>query len=188
MAVIRTFCLILCASLACTRPAPLATPALGSTATITQVPVLTESATGALSEAKVAAWLEYQRQMMTRSDAGAQGRARRERSIRTDAGLTEDEVDRIEDVVAAVVTQRNLAKLTGGDAVKQFEQATASLTAAQRAKAEQAMADLRARAAQSTNLDAERARFGEDAVRAVMAHEAEVTKMWDALVEAKEPK
>ena len=130
----------------------------------------------------------YQRQMMTRTDAGALDRARRERTLRTDAGLTEDEVDRIEDVVAAVVTQRNLAKLTGTDAVKQFEQATASLTPAQKAKAEQAMADLRARSAQSTNLDAERARFGSDSVSAVMAHEADVTKMWDALVEAKEIK
>ena len=175
-------------STACAKPALKAPAAATPPVASTEVPVIAEDAGWGLTEAKVVAWLGYQRAMMVRSDAGALERARRERALRTDAGLTEDDVDRIEDVVAAVVTQRNLARLTGTDAVRQFEQAAALLTPAQRAKAEQAMADLRARSAQATSLDAEKARFGVDAVNAVLAHEAEATKTWDTLVEAKEPR
>ncbi len=186
--VTRLFCLIACVSTACAKPATQAPIAGPPPAASAEVPVIADDAGWPLTEAKVVAWLAYQRLMMARTDAGALDRARRERALRTDAGLSEDEVDRIEDVVAAIVTQRNLARLTGSEAVRQFEQATAALTPAQRAKAEQAMADLRARSAQATSLDAEKARFGADAVNAVLAHEAEATKTWDTLVEAKEPR
>ncbi len=142
---------------------------------------------GALTPAKLDAWLGYQRQMMmmAKSDAGALGRARLERAARLDAGLSEDDIDRIEDLVAAVVTGRNLLKLTGGDALREFEQATASLTPAQRAQAQKAMADLKAKAQQTAGFEAERAKFGADVVNAVMAREAEATKTYEALVEAK---
>jgi len=143
---------------------------------------------GWLTAAKVDAWLGYHRQLMLKLDGGAldlTGRARRERAVRLDAGLSEEEVDRIEDVVAAVVTARTLSRLTGGDALREFEQATAALTPAQRAQAQKAMADLRSRAQQASGFEAEKARFGADAVEAVTAREADVTKTWDAFVDAK---
>ncbi len=131
-----------------------------------------------LTQATVDAWLRYQGQVMVKLDAGTIERARRERAIRVDAGLSEEEVDAVEDVVAAVVTARNIAKITGGDAMREFEKVTAALPASLRAKAPGVAA----------TLDAEKARFGEAAVSAVVAREIEVTKVWDALVEAKDPR
>ena len=143
---------------------------------------------GWLTPAKVDAWLRYHQRLLTRPDGGTLDlpqRARRERAVRLDAGLSEDEVDRIEDLVAAVVTARTLSRLTGGDALRDFEQATANLTPTQRAQAQKAMADLRAKTQQTSGFETERSRFGAEAVDAVMAREAEITKTWDWLVEAK---
>lgn len=171
--------------LACTKPVALEASDASVPAERDERSVETGLDGGWLTPVKLEAWLSYHRQFAMKSDAGALARARRERSIRLDAGLTEADIDRIEDVVAAVVTSRNLSKLTGGDALREFEQATASLTPAQRAQAQKAMADLRTRAQQTASFELERAQFGAEAVNVVMAREAEVTKTYEALVEAK---
>lgn len=141
------------------------------------------------------AWLRYQRGVATlphvgRGDGGAvtardevKARARAEASLLADAGLSTDEADHIEALVAAVVTERTLAKLAGGDAVQQFEGALAELSPEQRAKAEAALIDLKAKVPPS-NLAAVEAEFGADAVRLVLTRESEVTKTWDALLDA----
>lgn len=141
------------------------------------------------------AWLRYQRGVATlppvgRGDGGAvtardevKARARAEAALLADAGLSANDVDRIEALVAAVVTERTLARLAGGDALQQFEGVLAELSPEQRAKAEAALIDLKAKTP-AGSLAAAEAEFGSDAVRLVLTREAEVTKTWDALLDA----
>lgn len=140
-------------------------------------------------------WLRYQRGATAlapvgRGDGGVvtardevKARARAEAALRADAGLTVEQVDRIEALVAAVVTQRTLAKLSGGDALQQFEGALVELGPEQRAKAEAALTELKGKAP-APSLAAAEAEFGADAVRLVLTRESEVTKTWDALLDA----
>ncbi|MEW5738588.1 MAG: hypothetical protein AB1938_06655 [Myxococcota bacterium] len=172
----------------CPRPAPVADagPAEAGAAPT--------DAGGWLSDAALDAWLRYQRGLQAlppvlRGDGGAvkdevRARARAEAALREDAGLSAAEADRIEAVVAAVVTERTLARLTGGDAVEKFQAALSQLGPEQRAKAEAALTDLKAKAPQASLAEVE-SQYGADAVRVVLTREAEVTKTWDALLEAR---
>lgn len=146
-----------------------------------------------VNEARLDAWLRWQQGLaglppIGRGDGGEGAalrlRARQEAALLADAGLTSDEADALEAVVAAVVAERNVARLTGAEALQQFKAGLAQLGDAQRQKAEQALADLQAKSQQG-NLGAVEAQFGVEAVRVVLTREAEVTKTWDALLEAR---
>ncbi|MDX2012101.1 MAG: hypothetical protein SFW67_18045 [Myxococcaceae bacterium] len=113
------------------------------------------------------------------------GRARAEVEARRQLGVTELDLERTDEVVAAVVAQRTIATLTGAEAVKEFERVTQGLAPEQRQKVEQAFGDVRARAKQVSSLDAERARFGDAAVDVVLAREAEVTRVWNSLLDGR---
>ncbi len=108
----------------------------------------------------------------------------REARLLAAAGLTDDQADAIEAVVAAVVAERNVSKLTGADALAQFKAGVQQLAPEQRAKAEAALSDLQAKTTQGS-LTAVEAQYGSDAVRVILSREAEVTKTWDALLEAR---
>lgn len=139
-----------------------------------------------ISAAKLDAWLRYHHALRAFSsdDAGidAKGRALRERAVRTEAGLTEADVDGLEDLIGAVVTQRTLGKLTGAEALRGFDKVTLTLKPEQRQKVEEAFGDVKARAQQGASLDAERAKFGDEAVGLVLAREAELTEVWESLL------
>lgn len=143
-----------------------------------------------VTEARIDRWLAWQKALAALPPAGRDGgpelrrRARDEAALLVQVGLSSDEADAIEAVVAAVVAERNVSKLTGADALQQFRAGLAQLGTEQRLKAEAAMADLQAQATK-TSLAPLEAQFGADAVRAVLAREAEVTKTWDALLEAR---
>lgn len=146
-----------------------------------------------VSLARLDAWLRWQQALAAlpppgRGDGGEgaalRQRARQEAALLADAGLTSDEADALEAVVAAVVAERNVARLTGAEALQQFKAGLQQLGDEQRKKAEQALADLQARSQQG-NLAAVEAQFGVEAVRVVLTREAEVTKTWDALLEAR---
>jgi hypothetical protein len=141
-----------------------------------------------VTEARLDAWLSWQRALAQAPafDGGdaLRRRARAELAALADAGLTVSQVDAIEAVVAAVVAERSVAKLTGADAVAQFKGALAELSAEQKAKAEAALAELQAKGAQNSLAGVE-AQYGVEAVRVVLTREAEVTKTWDALLEAR---
>jgi len=151
---------------------------------------------GWLSPDALDAWLRYQQALaalpaLVRGDGGhalgrddVRARAKAEAALRADAGLSVEQVDRIEAVVAEVVTTRTLARLSGGDAVEKFQGALADLGPEQRAKAEAALRELKAKSPAGA-LDDVEAKFGADAVRVVLTRESEVTKTWDALLEAR---
>lgn len=143
-----------------------------------------------VTETRLAAWLTWQQALAalpsTPADGGSElrTRARQEAALLMKAGLTSDEADAIEAVVAAVVAERNVAKLTGADALQQFRAGMQQLGDEQRLKAEAALADLQAKSAQGS-LTAVEELHGVEAVRVVLTREAEVTKTWDALLEAR---
>lgn len=144
-----------------------------------------------VTQARLDAWLRWQQALaglppLGRSDGGAdlRQRARQEAVLLADAGLTSDQADALEAVVAAVVAERNVARLTGADALQQFRSGMKQLGGEQRLKAEAALADLQAKATQAS-LAAVEQQQGAEAVRVVLTREAEVTKTWDALLEAR---
>jgi hypothetical protein len=144
-----------------------------------------------VTEARLGAWLQWQQAVaalpaLGRLDGGGElrRRARQEAMLLADAGLSSDQADAIEAVVAAVVAERNVARLTGADALAQFRLGMKQLGPEQRAKAEAALADLQAKSTQGS-LTAVEEQHGAEAVRVVLTREAEVTKTWDALLEAR---
>ena len=146
-----------------------------------------------VTEARLAAWLRWQQALaalppLGRNEGGAgaelRRRAREEAALLADAGLTSDEADELEAVVAAVVAERNVARLTGADALAQFRSGMKLLSVEQRVKAEAALAELQAKSAQGSLVGVE-TQHGVEAVRVVLTREAEVTKTWDALLEAR---
>lgn len=149
-------------------------------------PVAAAETIAPISAGKLDAWLRYHRALSAASgvDGGldAKGKALRERAIRAEAGLTEADVDRLEELIGAVVTQRTIGKLTGAEALRGFDKVTLTLKPEQRQKVEEAFGDVKARAQQGASLDAERAKFGDEAVTLVLAREAELTEVWDSLL------
>lgn len=148
---------------------------------------------GVVTEARLAAWLSFQQAVsalpvVQRTDGGAGAefrlRARQEAVLLVDAGLSSEQADAIEAVVAAVVAERNVASLTGADALQQFRAGMAHLSVEQRLKAEAALVDLQAKSTQGS-LRAVETLHGVEAVRVVLTREGEVTKTWDALLEAR---
>ncbi|MFT3709786.1 MAG: hypothetical protein QM817_19325 [Archangium sp.] len=143
-----------------------------------------------VTEARLAAWLEWQKAMsaLKVGDAGRgdlKWRAKAELVLLADAGLSIQQVDALEAVIAAVVAERSVSKLTGAEALAKFKAGLAQMSPEQRAKAEAALTELQAKTPQQGSLAAVEAEFGPDAVRVVLAREAEVSKAWDALLEAR---
>lgn len=140
-----------------------------------------------LTDDKLSAWLRWHA-LLRAADAGVDARARAllERATLADAGLRASDVDRIEDLVSAVVAERTVERLTGTAAMEQFKKALAELSPEQRAKAEATFAETSAKAAPHASAQSVlEARFGEGPVKLVLSREAEVTKTWDALLEGR---
>ncbi len=185
---VRWLSLLLVTTLGCARPAR-GVSAAG------QVEVVDGGADAGwvLTAARLEAWVAFeealaQQGVSARSDAGvrvdARGRAHLEVALLADAGLTRDDVDRIEDLVAPFVAERNVERLTGLAALGQFERALQQLTPEQRRQAEQAM--VAADGGRASNpLPALEARFGAETVAVLVSREAAITRTWDALLEAR---
>lgn len=147
-----------------------------------------------LTPQKLDAWLAYAGFVLAfpplgKSDGGlrdeVQRRARLDEKFKADAGLSEQDVDAIEELVGAVVAQRNISRITGADAVKELERATLELKEEQRAQAQKALAEIKAKTAPGAALTDERARYGDENVRVLLTRETEVTKTWDALMDVR---
>lgn len=168
---------------ACPRSEAPAEPAAAPSA-----PSTTQAAPAVITAEKLDAWLAYHHALDAQTqDAGLDAKhlAALERDVRRLHTLSEAELDLLEDCISAVVSQRAIAKLTGVEAVREFEKATVGLKPEQRQKVEAAFGDVRAKAQQATSLDAERARFGDAAVQLVLAREAEITATWNSLMDGR---
>ena len=101
-----------------------------------------------LTPQKLDAWLAYATFVLSfpplgKGDGGlreeVQRRARLDERFRADAGLAEEDVDGIEELVGAVVAQRNISRITGAEALKELERATNELKDEPRAQAQKAL-------------------------------------------------
>jgi hypothetical protein len=183
----RTALLLVVLSWSCTRGAPSELVDAGLPA-----PAPEQEDGGVVTTAHLDAWLAYQAHLaepLRGVDAGrgelVRLRARQEQAARADAGLSLAQVDALEEAIAAFVTQRHLAALTGADAVKELERSVAALPAAQQAKAQAALSELKGQAQRADSLESLEVSLGRDAVAALLTRESILTKTWDALVEAR---
>lgn len=163
---------------ACT-PQPQASPARSERV----LPAAPADAGPLVNEQRLASWLQWQRALTQLGPATGdyKKRAKQEEVLLADAGLTSAQADAIEAVVAAVVAERTLAKLSGEQAIQQFRKRVEQLGPEQRLKAEEALLETHPRV-HSPSLILLEERFGVEAVRVVLASEAEVTVLWDGLM------
>ena len=173
--------LLFSALAACTKATPVALEDAGVVA------IDAGSNAAVVTAEKLDAWLRWQRAVMT-LDAGTEVRvrARDEARLLRDVGLAPADADLVEAVVAAVVSERNLEKISGAEAMAQFKERLEALAPEQRAKAEAALGEARAKG--SAPLVQAETEFGADAVRIVLAREAEVTVAWEALLQLQSAK
>lgn len=165
-------------------PAPVSAPVVAAAPA-------TDAGAG-VTAASVDAWLRWQQAVVklgpvSRADGGTErllARARQEAALLREAGLSSAAADQVEEVVAAVVAERAVARLSGAQALDEFSASLAQLAPERRAKAEAALADLKAKTPTSDTAALE-ARYGAEAVQAVLTREAEVTKTWDTLLDAR---
>ncbi len=148
---------------------------------------------GPIDATQVAQWVRYAGLLAAQGPAvDADGgplptaqvlaRAGADEAMRRDAGLSEAQVDAIEDLVAEVVAARGTLKLTGADALADFEKVAAKMPFEQRKKAEAALAELKAGHQAPVSLAPLEAKYGKPAVDAVLASEAQVTQAWERLM------
>ena len=138
-------------------------------------------------------WLRWQAGLQAlaaagRRDGGASSprrRARLEQALLADAGLTAAEAEAVEAVVAGVVAERTVERLSATRALARFSAALGALGPEQRAAAQAALEESRTDGGGAA--PALEARFGAQAVQAVLAREAEVTRAWEALLEGDAP-
>ena len=144
-------------------------------------------AAGPVTQASLDRWLKWQGALRARApnDGGVVLRARAalELAALASAGLTLAEVEALEPVIAAVITERKIDALTLGAAMSEFRQGLDELAPEQRAKGEAALKELEARSPRGSLAGLE-AQFGAEAVRVVLTREVEVTKTWEALLAA----
>lgn len=149
--------------------------------------VITVDGGARITTQKLDAWLRWQDAVfaLPLRDAGfdVRQRAKDEARLLSEVGLRSDDADAIEAVVAAVVAERNVAKISGSEALEQFKDGLKALPGDQRAKAEAALNELPAKSQNNGLADVER-EFGTDAVSVVLGRETDVIRVWDRVLEA----
>jgi hypothetical protein len=152
-----------------------------------RVVVLVASRPDAGLPGRIDSWLRWQAAVAGLDRDGGQAsalrRARAERALLDEARLTAADVEAVEGLVAAVVAERTVARLSGSQALDRFGAALDVLTPEQRARAQAALEATGPRS-DGGALPGLVERLGVEAVRAVLDREAEVTRAWEAQLEA----
>lgn len=114
-----------------------------------------------------------------------EGKARAEEDARREAGLTEDDVNGIAEVVTAVISQRQLARQMGFDEeLKKLEGIQARLAPEQQKELAPQVAEMRQRAQEFEGLAELRATYGEENVNLVLAQEQALTQGYQDMLRA----
>ncbi|HVE82385.1 MAG TPA: hypothetical protein VND93_06045 [Myxococcales bacterium] len=107
-----------------------------------------------------------------------EGKAKAEERARAEAGLSPEDVRRIEPVVAEVINERSNARDENVEAaVKQFEAMRDKLPEDQRKPIEEQLHDLKADHDTRFGNVEQRQKFGDQAVNAVLSREADLTRL-----------
>ncbi|MHB8877607.1 MAG: hypothetical protein ACYC8T_28280 [Myxococcaceae bacterium] len=106
-----------------------------------------------------------------------------EEAARKDSGLSEREVEQLEQLVGELLAKRSLARTMNFEAtLKQMEELRAGLPKEQQAGLDQSLAELKKQQEEAKSLKEERDRFGSANVDLVLAREAELAKNQDKLM------
>lgn len=165
---------------ACPKPQAVTQPDAGTSL------VVAGDAGARITAEKLDAWLRWQDAVFALPfDGGAdvRQRAKDEARLLAQVGLSATDADALEAVISAVVAERNVAKISGAEALAQFKDGLQALSPEQRAKAEAALAEVPGKPAGDGLADVE-LELGADAVRVVLAREADVTRVWERVLEA----
>lgn len=171
-------CVLVCA---CPKPEVAKTTDAGSPS------IVTVDGGARVTTEKLDAWLRWQDAVfaLPLRDGGSdvRQRAKDEARLLLEVGLRSDDADAIEAVVAAVVAERNVAKISGSEALEAFKDGLKALPTDQRAKAEAALNEVPAKSQNDGLRDVER-EFGTAAVSVVLEREADVIRAWERVLEA----
>ncbi|MFL5349502.1 MAG: hypothetical protein ACJ8AT_32275 [Hyalangium sp.] len=165
--------------------------------------------TYALTKQKLDAYVGYQRKLLeayesllkdlakVKLDAGKgdelaevnatmkliEGKAKAEEAARKEAGLTEEDVNGIAEVVTAVIGQRQLtAALKMDEELKKLEEMQAKLTPEQREELAPQLAAMRERIEDLQKLTEARRTYGDTNVDLVLTREADLTKNYQDML------
>jgi hypothetical protein len=112
-----------------------------------------------------------------------EGKAKAEEAARKEAGLTEEDVNGIAEVVTAVIGQRQLtAALKMDDELKKLEDMQAKLTPEQREELAPQLAAMRERTEDLQKLTEARRTYGDASVDLVLTREADLTKNYQDML------
>jgi hypothetical protein len=163
---------------------------LNPDAGVARVSLRLDSGMAMLSEQQLLRWAEGVVSYTLDGGPGGdtfESRALAEIKWRARSGLSDREIDDIELLVSTLVTQRRIAKLTGAEAVRRFEQSSQAL----KQKADSGAAldtqhltfEMQQRAQQSTAFQLLELQFGSEAVEHALRHEARLTNAWETAIE-----
>lgn len=165
--------------------------------------------TYALTKEKLDAYVGYQRKLLeayesllkdlakVKLDAGKgdslaevnatmkliEGKAKAEEAARKEAGLTEEDVNGIAEVVTAVISQRQLtAAVKTDEELKKLEEMQAKLTPEQREELAPQLAAMRERTEDLQKLTEARRTYGDTNVDLVLTREADLTKNYQDML------
>lgn len=163
-----------------------------------------------VTKEKLAAYVGYQRKLLeayeallkdlarVKLDAGArdslaevnatmkliEGKAKAEEAARKQAGLNEQDINGLAEVVTAVIGQRQLTQaLQLDEELKRLEEMQAKLTPAQREELAPQVSAMRERVEELEKLTDVRRTFGDANVDLVLTREAELTKNYQDMME-----
>ncbi|HME91015.1 MAG TPA: hypothetical protein VKE49_06310, partial [Myxococcaceae bacterium] len=150
-----------------------------------------------LTDQKLASYIGYQRRMLdvyaTRLDAGANADltpvVEAEEQARRQSGLQRQELSEIEQMVRAVVGQRAYGgAVPGDDSLERMRAVESKLSGQGRQEVAKSIAELERSREELVRLTEERRRFGDANVDLLLAHEAELTRLWKQTMAAFAPR
>ena len=161
-----------------------------------QEPAASASAEGAvgplrLTDEKLGSYVRYQQRMLeayaARVDGGGKADLERvmaaEEQARRQSGLERRELAEIEQMVRAVIGKRVYgAAVPGDDSLERMRALHAKLSEQDRAEVSKSIAEVEKSQEELVRLGDERRRFGDPNVDLLLAHEAELTRLWKQMM------
>jgi len=150
-----------------------------------------------LTDQKIGSYIGYQRRMLevyaTRLDAGANVDlapvVEAEEQARRQSGLPRRELSEIEQMVRAVIGQRVYGgAVPGDDSIERMRSVESKLSGQGREEVAKSISELERSREELVRLTEERRRFGDANVDLLLAHEAELTRLWKQTMAAFAPR
>ncbi len=178
---VKRIAVILLVAAGCKKPAPAGGVDAGSGVVAAAE---TADAGFVLTTEMLEAYLAYQKAAAAANGGGpATGRAERDEAALKASGLTDEQLERIDEMVSTVVARRMVMQLAGNP---QFQPDMAAMAQAlnddQKKRMEEALVMFKQQQQAAKDLLEERRRFGSKNIDVLLTREAEVTKAWSEMM------